>query len=87
MRSALAILAPLTKRAFALLLDVATSFVGFGYLVGFATGVVDEETISLTPAGAAVTFALMLGYFAFFAWKGATPWQRAFGTQRAAITA
>ena len=42
MRSALAILAPLTKRAFALLLDVATSFVGFGYLVGFATGVVDE---------------------------------------------
>lgn len=81
MRSAFAALSPLSKRAFALLLDLYTSFIGFGYLVGFATGVVDEENISLSPTGAAVTFALMLGYFAFFAWMGATPWQRVLGTR------
>ena len=77
MRTTLSALAPLTKRALALLLDLFTSFVGFGYLVGFATGVVAQEEIALTPAGAAITFALMLGYFGFFAWAGGgTPWQR-----------
>ena len=86
MRSTLSTLAPVTKRVVALLLDLYTTFVGFGYLVGFATGAIGEEAITLSPAGAAVTFALMLAYFTYFAWKGGTPWQRVICKEAATAT-
>ena len=69
------------------LLDLATSFVGFGYFVGYATGAVGEEGIALSTAGAATTFALMAGYFLAFARLGGTPWQRIMAPAQAATRA
>ena len=68
----------------AALLDLAASFVGFGYLVGYLTGAVDDDGIALSPAAVGVTFALMGGYFVVLSRLGGTPWQRLLGAPRVA---
>ena len=73
---------PYLKRALACVLDFYTAFIVFGYLVGFASGAVTEDGISLTSAGGAIMYALILGYFLISARQGGTPWQRILGTRR-----
>ena len=77
-------LKPYLRKVMAAVLDVTTSFVGFGYLVGFATGAVTEDGVSLSVIGAAVTFGLMAAYFVGFARLGGTPWQRFLSTSTVA---
>ena len=87
MRTALVSALPAFKWVMASMLDLFTSFVGFGYLVAFATGAVTEDAVALTAAGGAVVLALMVGYFAVFARLGGTPWQRVLGLKDATATA
>jgi cytochrome c biogenesis protein CcdA len=68
------------KKATVLVLDLFTSFVGFGYGVGYATNSITDDGIALSALGAGVTFALMGLYFLGSAWLGGTLWQRFLGT-------
>jgi hypothetical protein len=69
------------KKAVALLLDLYTSFVGFGFAVGYLSNAITDGGITLTNSGAAVTFLLMAAYFFAGAQTGGTPWQRFLGTR------
>ena len=81
MTEARAVVAAYLKKAVALLHDLSTSFVGFGYGVGYLTGAITDDGIKLSNAGAAFTFLLMATYFFVSAQKGGTPWQRFLGTR------
>ena len=63
MTAARAFVATYLKKAVALLLDLYTSFVGFGYAVGYFTNAITDAGIKLSNNGVAVTFLLMAAYF------------------------
>jgi hypothetical protein len=76
-----AFVATYMRNAIALLLDLYTSFVGFGYAVGYFSNAITDAGIKLSGNGAAVTFLLMAAYFLASAHSGGTPWQRFLGTR------
>lgn len=82
-----AVLMSALKYSTALILDLYTSFVGFGYVVGYITGALTDDGIQLSAIGAAATFALMAVYFFISMKRGGTPWQRIVGMQGPAISA
>jgi len=70
------------RKVFAFILDLITTFVGFGYLIARFTGNTTEGGFQLNGAPALVLFALILVYFiALGRYGGGTLWQRILKTR------
>lgn len=71
---------PFWKIAAAFVLDLLTSFFGFGYAVAWLTGGVAGGVVALRGAPALIVLALVAGYFIGLGeYGGGTLWQRIFG--------
>lgn len=68
------------KKIIAAVLDFATSFGGFGYIIAKFTGNVTQEGFQLNGLPAIILFALVVAYFVIGNKTGGTIWQRIFGT-------
>ncbi len=64
------------RRILAFVLDLITSFAGFGYLVARFTGGLTESGFQLDGAPALLLFGLVIGYFVVTRYIGGTIWQR-----------
>ncbi len=51
------------KKVIAAVLDIATSFGGFGYLIAKLTGNTTENSFELNGMNAVILFALVIAYF------------------------
>ena len=70
------------KKVVAFILDLVTSFGGFGYLIAQITGDTTSGGFKLGGAPALILFALVIAYFVI-GWKfaGGTIWQRILGAR------
>lgn len=74
---------PTWKIIVAFLLDLMTSFMVFGYIVGWLTGGLSAGGFQLNGLPALAVFALVVGYFVVFGKYGrGTIWQRILGARR-----
>jgi hypothetical protein len=64
------------RRVLAFVLDLITSFGGFGYLIARFTGGLTESGFKLNGAPALLLFGLVIGYFVVARYIGGTLWQR-----------
>lgn len=69
------------KKIIAAILDLITSFGGFGYLIAKFTGNTTESGFQLNGAPALILFALVIAYFVAGKYLGGTIWQRIFKTK------
>ncbi len=71
------------KKVIAAILDIATSFGGFGYLIAKLTGNTTENGFELNGMNAVILFALVIAYFVLMPkFAGGTIWQHVFGTRK-----
>ncbi len=70
------------KKIIAAILDLITSFGGFGYLIAKFTGNTTEGGFQLNGMPAIVLFVLVIGYFVAGKYLGGTIWQRILGTKK-----
>ncbi len=70
------------KKIIAAILDLATSFGGFGYAIAKFTGDTTDGGFQLNGMPAIILFALVIAYFVIGTKTGGTIWQRIFGTRK-----
>lgn len=68
--------ASIWRRILAFVLDLISTFAGFGYLIGSFTGGLTEGGFQLNGAPAILLFALIVGYFVLSRYAGGSVWQR-----------
>ncbi|MCC6889117.1 MAG: hypothetical protein IT536_11345 [Hyphomicrobiales bacterium] len=75
--------APIWKRVLAVILDLVTTFAGFGMAIAWATGSTTTGGFSLDGWPALLLFALMIAYFIIGRrYLGGTLWDRILGIGR-----
>lgn len=70
------------KIVVAFILDLITSFAGFGYLIAKVTGNTTENGFQLNGLPALILFALVIAYMVGMPRLGGRLWQRILGARR-----